>query len=588
MSMMDSAKELIDRTFHSMTQKMMNMFPSMRIRQKFLMNTGLVTVLLIAMGVLNAILITQIHQSVNQLEQAAKVLNLVRKFDYDIVTSDNDAALYLLSPNGQNAQYNLQDYQNDLTQVKQDLSLLGSYPMDVTDKAILNLFSSQWQQILDQNESAFRLASTSLSNAQAMFTNNTLQPLIQSLAQLTSDEDSVKNAAVSNVNHLLAQTLIWDMIIAFVAIMMGLIGSTTLSVSISRPIMRLRRVADEIARGNLRVDSVEVHTRDELEDLARVFNELVANLRSLIKAIADASEHVAASAEELSASTDELMKASEEITHSIEQVAAGADQQTRQIHDTSEAARNVRDEISQVSELADALNNTARRTEQEAENGMKVMEDMESQMMTIRSRTTEAVDVMSRMERESENIRQIASTIMRIADETNLLALNAAIEAARAGEHGRGFGVVADEVRSLANASSDAAREVQEIVRKVMQSVSNVSQSIEAVTTEVQEGASVADETKRTFSSIRHAMGDVTLRIKDVVDVTRNIVTQAEHMTHDMAVVVELAGQAARESESVVASAQQQAGSMQEIASTAASLSQRAQELQMMIGQFRV
>ncbi|SIT07520.1 methyl-accepting chemotaxis protein [Alicyclobacillus vulcanalis] len=569
-------------------QRFVDLLPTLSIRKKFLVNIGLVTLLLLALGVVNGILLSQLHRSVQKLEQADTVLNLIRQFDYDIVSADNDAALYLLTPSGDNAQFNLQDYQNDLARVQQDLSVLQRQPVNATDRAILNLFQSEWSQILDQNETAFRLASTSLPDAQSMFTSNTLQPLIQSLSQFTQDEETVKDAASAHVNRLLVQTFVWNTLVALAAIAIGLIGSATLAVTMSGPIVRLRQMALRVAQGDLRVEPVEVRTRDELEDLARVLNDLVGNLRTLIGAIAEASEHVAASAEELSASSDELMRATAEIAQSIEQVAAGAEEQVKQIEDTSDAVAQVQGEIGKVSRLAEALHDTAERTDGEAEAGTQVMDAMARQMDAIRRRSADAAEVMRKTAQASESVRQIVAAIVHIADETNLLALNAAIEAARAGDHGRGFAVVADEVRSLSKASADAAREIHAIVETVVRSMNEVAHSIQAVGAEVDAGAAVADETKRTFARIRSSMAEVATRVEEVAEATKTIVAQAHHMSSDMAVVVELAQQAARESESVVAASQQQASSMQEIASTASSLSARAQDLQALINRFQV
>lgn len=588
MSTHDESPSRTETRLRTLAQRFVDLLPTLSIRQKFLVNTGLMIILLLALGVANGIFVSELHRSVSQLEQADNVLNLIRQFDYDIVTADNDAALYLLTPNGDNARFNLQDYQNDLARVQQDLSVLQREPVNATDKAILNLFGSEWQQILDQNETAFRLASTSLADAQSMFTNNTLQPLIQSLSQFTQDEEAAKDAAAASVNRLLVQTVVWNTVVALVAIGIGLIGSATLAITMSGPVLRLRQVALRVSQGDLRVEPVEVRTRDELEDLAKVFNDLVGNLRTLIGAIAGASEHVASSAEELSASSDELMRATAEIARSIEQVAAGAEEQMKQIEDTSDAMAMVQGEIGKVSRLAEALHETAERTDGEADTGTQVMDAMARQMEAIRRRAADAADVMRKTAQASDSVRQIVGTIMHIADETNLLALNAAIEAARAGDHGRGFAVVADEVRSLSKASADAAREIHGIVEAVVRSMSEVAQSIQAVTAEVDEGASVADETKRTFARIRASMAEVASRVEEVAEATRTIVAQAEHMAGDMSVVVKLAQQAARESESVVASSQEQASSMQEIASTAASLSERAQELQSLIGRFQV
>lgn len=562
--------------------------PRLRIRQKFMVNTALLTVLIVAIGVANWVIVQKIHKAIQKVESAEQVLNMIRQFDYDIRSVDNDGAIYLLAPNGPEAQFAMQTYDTDAQQVQQDLRALQKMHVSSQDEAILNLFESQWQPILSQNKMAFQVAGTDLASAQTQYTTNTIQPLIQSMMQFTNDEQAVKNAANSQVDALLKQTVLWNVLIAVIAILIGFGGSWTLSVVITKPILRMRKLAFELSKGNLKVEELKLASRDELADLANVLNTLAANLRTLILGIAEASEHVAASSEELSASSDEMMHATEEIAQSIEQVAAGAVKQMDEINQTSGSVQTVIHEIDKVSELAGELHTTAEATQEQAGTGAGMMESMAHQMDTIRLRADRAAELIARLAEKSADIRHIVETIANIADQTNLLALNAAIEAARAGEHGRGFGVVAEEVRNLAQGSAAAAREIDHIINSLMEATEETVRSINDVTSEVQEGTVLAGHTKETFARIRQSMDAVGERVDVVTEATRTIADRAVDMAKYMEVVVHLAQTAAANSQSVVAASQTQSGSMEEIAATAGSLSERAQELQGLIGRFQM
>ncbi|WP_284199108.1 MCP four helix bundle domain-containing protein [Alicyclobacillus sacchari] len=312
----------IVQSWNSIRAQITRLTPRLRIRQKFMVNTALMTVLIVAIGVANGVIVQKIHASIANMESAEQVLNMIRQFDYDIRSADSDAAIYLLAPNGPEAQYQLQAYNADASQVQADLKALQKMHISSQDQAILNLFESEWQPILSQNKTAFQEANTDLAQAQTYFTTNTIQPLIQSLMQFTDDEQSLRDAARSQVDALLKQTVLWNVLIAVVAIAIGFGGGWILSVVITKPILRMRKLAFELSKGNLKVEELKMTSRDELADLANVLNTLAANLRTLILGIAEASEHVAASSEELSASSDEMMHATEEIAQSIEQVAA--------------------------------------------------------------------------------------------------------------------------------------------------------------------------------------------------------------------------------------------------------------------------
>ncbi|WP_083511525.1 methyl-accepting chemotaxis protein [Alicyclobacillus acidiphilus] len=562
--------------------------PGLKIRQKFMVNTALTTVLIIAIGITNWAIVQRIHTATVKMENAASVLDQIRTLDYDISSVDDDGAIYLLDPTGPEASSAMQDYKRDGTKVQQDLSKLQRADVSKQDKAILSLFDVQWQPVLQENELSFQSVSSGLASVQSEYTQNSIQPLLDSLVQFTNDEQAAEKVASREVINLIRETVIWDVIISLIAIAIGFGGSWLLSVIITTPILRMRKMALEISKGNLRVDRVQIESEDELADLGNVLNQLAENLKTLILGIAQASEHVAASSQQLSASADEMMHATEEIATSIEQVAAGAATQMEEITQTSSSVGEVIGEIDTVTALTQVLSENAQHTREQAGRGTQMMESMESQMGTIRDRAGGAADLIAQLSEKSSDIRHIVETIASIADQTNLLALNAAIEAARAGEHGRGFGVVADEVRNLARGSADAAREVTQIIGDLIAITTQTVQSIGQVTSEVEAGSTLAASTRETFQRITESMDDVNRRVEEVTRATSTIAKRAADMSSYMEHVVHLAQTASDESRSVVAAAQTQSGSMEEIAATANSLSQRAQELQALIGRFEI
>lgn len=562
--------------------------PRLKIRQKFLVNTALMTILIIAIGLANWLIVQRMQTASNRVQTAGAILNEIQTLDYDMRSVDNDGAIYLLDPTGPQSSDTMQAYKTDSANVKKDLSKLQHADVSAQDKSILSMLASQWQPILQQNQTSFQDAAANLNSAQGEYTLNSIQSLIQLLLQFTSDEQKIQNQASAQVTSLIRAAVILDIAISLAAIAIGFGGSWVLSVVITKPIFRMRKLAVEISKGNLKVEPLRLQSRDELADLGNVLNEVVENLKTLILGIAQASEHVAASSQELSASADEMMHATEEIGTSIEQMAAGAEAQMKEITGTSESVKTVIGEIDKVTVLTDELIANAEQTRSHAGLGTDMMRSMEGQMGTIRERADGAASLIEQLSQKSSDIQHIIGTIASIADQTNLLALNAAIEAARAGEHGRGFGVVAEEVRNLAMSSADAAREVTQIINDLFAVTKQTVESIGQVTSEVGTGSSLAVSTRETFDKITESMDEVNRRIQAVTGATNTISGRALDMSTYMENVVQLAQTASDKSQDVVASAQTQSGSMEEIAATANSLSQRAQELQVLIGRFEI
>lgn len=312
------------------------------------------------------------------------------------------------------------------------------------------------------------------------------------------------------------------------------------------PIKNLADRASQMATGNLAVDKINFNSRDELGQLAQAFNSMHSNLCTMVEQLKVKAVDIVASSNQLSASAQNVTAGSNETANSVNQIVGKVEQ-------VNNNTRNAADVSSQATIYA--------------REGQQCIQRAEEQMMVIEQVTGNSQKVMSELNQSTEQINRIIDFISQISGQTNLLALNAAIEAARAGEHGRGFSVVAEEVKKLAEQSSDAAKEIGNIIRGIQQGCRDAVQSMNQGTVQVQAGTRAVKEAGVAFE---------------------NIIGGVESLDVDMIAVATAIDQISSSFESVAAATEEQTASMEEVSSTAQNLARIAEELEGLTLQFQI
>ncbi|MGN7470405.1 methyl-accepting chemotaxis protein [Brevibacillus sp. SAFN-007a] len=346
------------------------------------------------------------------------------------------------------------------------------------------------------------------------------------------------------------------------------------------------RMAD-LAQGNLAVAPVAYLAKDEVGRLGVAFNELVVNFRSLIEQVKVAGEEVAASSEQLSASVAQTVRATEQAIGSVEQIAASAEVQTQRMRESVRVMEEMSIAIQRIADTSGAVSEASAVAADDAQQGNSRIQQAVAQIDSLAQGVNHAADLVQQLGVRSEAIGQIVDVITGIASQTNLLALNAAIEAARAGEQGRGFAVVADEVRKLAEQSEESAREIARLIGEIQQETAQVVSVMLAGTEEAKRGAAAVQEAGETFQRIVVSSRDVAGQIQEVSAATEQMSASVQQVASAMDEMNRLSEESAVHTQSVSAGAEEQLAAMQEIARSSNNLNELSHELQESISQFK-
>ncbi len=423
-----------------------------------------------------------------------------------------------------------------------------------------------------------------------------LKEIVPITTALTEDTESFKawlrddimvprvSDTMNNSESALTQVLILSLIATVLAIVCGVI----ISYFISRPLQKLGKIANAVASGDLDVEKVTIKTKDEVYYLNQSFETMTENLRDMISGIAENSSQVAASAEQLTASAEESSKASETISYSIQEIASGTDVTTKKLNQNTEALQEVLQGVLRISESASTVTELSRQTTLEAEDGGRIVTDNVEQMKFIHESVRKSNDVISLLSERSKEIGEILSVISAIAEQTNLLALNAAIEAARAGEHGKGFAVVADEVRKLAEQSKESTENIASLITIIQKDTAESVTIMSEVMQNAENGVKVSQETSNKFTVILDRTKDITPQIEEVTATVQEISASIQEVAASANEITGLAQGNASVSEEVAASTEEQLASTEEINASAQSLSSMAEELNRLVSRFKL
>lgn len=489
---------------------------------------------------------------------------------------------------------------NDEKYASDTLSLLNNSLQSVTSAtaAMGNVNAKQLGENLQKAMAAY-IENTKqvidLKKANQSDSTNALGELrkkTETVDSLFSKVMEVQNAStqkrVSDLNEKEAtifKTIILTSILGIIAIIAII---TWYSRNLSRRIGNLQNQILTLCALDLSLKDAHATRNDEIGDMANALIKMKHALKGIVHSLRSNADTLAASSEELSSSVEEQLQVSESVAKTITEVSAGSDLNINNINEISAVIEEVGASAEEISASASHINTITQDTVGEANQGMQLIYKLVTQNTTIEKSMSDITHVSESLVKGSGDIQQIITTIRAIAGQTNLLALNAAIEAARAGEAGRGFSVVAEEVRKLAEQSADATNTIEDIISKMTTDIQFAVDVVNKANVEVIAGKTATDETQQGFQTIISKLTEVKLGIEQIskaIDETAHGMQSVITNVQNISAVAEETGTSAQ---TVAAAAEEQTASLNEVNSSSEALAQMATELNQITAKFKL
>ncbi|MBW4936639.1 HAMP domain-containing methyl-accepting chemotaxis protein [Marinobacter sp. F4206] len=409
--------------------------------------------------------------------------------------------------------------------------------------AALKTYVSAFQSVVDLTQSGSRLSDEMVNAATNAF---------ESANQLRAGQTGKMEA-----EHQSAFWLIYGA--TGVAVLLGILMALLITRSIVSPVNRAVSIASEVASGNLTVD-IDATGTNEIGRLMAALATMVTSLRELVKSIETGATNIAASAEELSTVTNQTSEGINRQKQETDQVATAMNEMTATVADIARSAE-------QAFEVATGA------ASQASDGELEVRETV-SQVNNLAREVNQSMETIQGLQKETANIGTVLDVIKSVAEQTNLLALNAAIEAARAGEQGRGFAVVADEVRSLAQRTQASAQEIETLVTALQSSAGDSVSAMESSTAMATNTLERATATGKTIERITSAVDEIKQYNNQIATASEQQTSVAEEINQNITSIRDVTDQSA--------------ASSNQTASSSVELARLGSELQTLISRFRL
>jgi methyl-accepting chemotaxis protein len=562
----------------------------LKIKTKLIGAILVVMIIFVAGNILTLIQINKMQSDVNNIDQSQLPSMIdIGTLNMDISDVQRVLEAYVLETDDKKEDLN-KELNTTLDEITKSSKHFASIITTSEERQLYGNFTTSWDTFKNQIPAILadgkannyvaanqKIRADYISWNDANDTLDKITALNQKYAQ-QADQNSLADAGMA---------IRLNIIVSLLAIIIGLAIAFFLSNNMVRSLTMLSGATTKISEDNL-TEEILATSKDELGELAKVFNGMRLNLSKIVKEVIGTANSLGASSQELLAAAEEATASSEQVSNTLAQLATGATDQAVSVKETGAVIERLSISAQHVAENAEIVSQSSEKAARAAELGSLQAENAVQQIEKIREVSAQTAEAVFQLGSQSQQIGQIVEVIKGIADQTNLLALNAAIEAARAGEQGRGFAVVAEEVRKLAEQSSISATQIATLISNIQRETELVIGVIENGKGEVTAGVEAVNLAENSFKTIVEEVNTVVKQIQKVTVATQEMssgTTQAVNSVESIGVIAE---QTAASTQEVSAASQEQAATMVSVSQTAEALAKLENNLAFLVSKFKV
>ena len=540
----------------------MEWFRNLNTGRKLAVAFGVLEILMIAIGLFSLRQLSRVNgTTVQVLKDQLPSVRVLGDLKYDTSTYRRAELSYLLATDkNETSAAALKQAEDDIQKDEKEYEpLIGSEQ----EHALYREFCEAWDKYLAVHAQVLKLAADNQYQANRLAQsagNDTFQQATTILEEDVDLNDKEAASFAAQGAQLYSASRYWVIGLLACTVAVGFLMAAAMGRALAVAMASMLARMQEIAANNLAIDDMEVDSNDEMGRASVALNTMKNNLRDVIQMIAQTAEHVASASEEISSSATQQSQSAE-----------GQNEQTTRV---AVAMQEMSAMVRQVSENSSTATEAARKAAETAREGGSIVEEVLGKMRAIVESVQGTAQKMEGLGKSSDKIGRIAGVIDEIADQTNLLALNAAIEAARAGEHGRGFAVVADEVRKLAEGTASATKEIAQMIGSIQEGTRTAIAAMHAGTSQVEAGVQFANRAGESLQQIIQMSEKVGEMIVQIATASTEQSKASEDINQNMDQIARLVRESAD-------GAQQSAKACQH-------LSGLALDLQKMVSNFRL
>lgn len=570
----------------------MNFFKNMKVRIKLIMSFVIVAILIGVVGTIGIMSLKTVDTNSQEMySNNLQSVYMLTDMKQTLIEVKSDV-IELVFVRDESKKADLEkSIQTNIDENNKCITTYESFPMSDEEKQVWPTYKNQLEQYRILRDDIIKLVDAK-NYDEAVKQYQQIPVMRESMMEnldklINANLDDAKTANLNNHSVYLNSNKVMTILMIIgllIAVALGLIISKDINV----PLLKIKSLAESLAEFDFSVP-IPITRADEFGQTGKALNKSIENVSSLVKLIIENSQDMSASSEELSATVQELTSKTEEIDNAITNIACEMQETSAVSEEVTASVEEVNASINELSEKAMEGSNNANQFKERA-TGVK--EKGKEAIKEARDLYTEKKKNMLKAIKDGkivDNIKVMADTIASIANQTNLLALNASIESARAGEAGKGFAVVANEIKKLAEQSSEAVTGIQDTIVKVQDAFDNLSKNGNDVLTFINENVDPQFEEIQNIGNSYYNDSDfVSNMSEELASMSEELTATIEQVSEAIKCMSETTQKSSENTDVIKVSIDETTKAIGQVASTAQSQAELAQKLNEIVHKFKV